>query len=215
MVLGDLQGILIAAIDAQAHARGYVITGEPVYREHFLDARAEAHSKISALMPLVKDTPLEQGQLDQIERQVQINMQWLQQVIETEQRSAQQASMTLHGEALLDTLREELDRIEAVHQLYVTRLKAKSAQVARFANLFIVFSTLSSLLIFLIALLKLNATETRNHRLSNLYAALSQCNQAIVHLDNTAQLFPQICLDAVKFGGMKMAWIGMLDRQGH
>ena len=211
MVLGDLQGILIAAIDAQAHVRGYVITGAPVYREHFLDARTEVFAKVVALTPLVKDTSLEQGQLDQIDRQVQINMQWLQQVIDTEQRSAQRAGMTLHDEALLDTLREKLSRIEAEQQLYVTRLKAKSAQVARFANLFIVFGTLSSLLIFLVSLMKLNSTETRNRRLSNLYAALSQCNQAIVHFDNTEQLFPQICLDAVKFGGMKMAWIGMLD----
>ena len=48
-------------------------------------------------------------------------------------------------------------------------------------------------------------------RLTQLYAALSQCNQAIVRSSSEAELFPQICLDAVRFGGMKMAWIGMLD----
>ena len=59
-------------------------------------------------------------------------------------------------------------------------------------------------------------TERKNHerrieRLSLLYAALSQCNQAIVRSASTAELFPQICRDAVNFGGMKMAWIGMVD----
>lgn len=48
-------------------------------------------------------------------------------------------------------------------------------------------------------------------RLTQLYAALSQCNQAIVRSSSETELFPQICLDAVRFGGMKMAWIGMLD----
>ena len=48
-------------------------------------------------------------------------------------------------------------------------------------------------------------------RLTRLYAALSQCNQAIVRSKSEAELFPQICRDAVEFGGMKMAWIGMLD----
>ncbi len=28
---------------------------------------------------------------------------------------------------------------------------------------------------------------------------------------NEEELFPQICKDAVKFGGMQMAWIGMID----
>ncbi len=59
-------------------------------------------------------------------------------------------------------------------------------------------------------------TDRKNHerrieRLSLLYAALSQCNQAIVRCASAAELFPQICRDAVNFGGMKMAWIGMVD----
>ncbi|HUW76436.1 MAG TPA: EAL domain-containing protein [Gallionella sp.] len=53
--------------------------------------------------------------------------------------------------------------------------------------------------------------EAKVQRLTQLYAALSQCNQAIVRCANEVELFPQICRDAVKFGGMKMAWIGMID----
>ena len=55
------------------------------------------------------------------------------------------------------------------------------------------------------------AAESRNQRLTRLYAALSQCNQAIVRCSSEAELFPQICRDAVTFGGMCMAWIGLLD----
>lgn len=55
--------------------------------------------------------------------------------------------------------------------------------------------------------------EEQNLRLTQLYAALSQCNQAIVRCTSEAELFPQICRDAVMFGGMKMAWIGMLDER--
>ncbi|MDD2829645.1 MAG: EAL domain-containing protein [Sulfuricurvum sp.] len=50
-----------------------------------------------------------------------------------------------------------------------------------------------------------------NERLKNLYAALSQCNQAIVRASSQEELFPIICRDAIQFGGMKMAWIGMID----
>ena len=55
--------------------------------------------------------------------------------------------------------------------------------------------------------------EARNQRLTQFYATLSQCNQAIVRCKSEEELFPQICLDAVTFGGMKMAWIGLLDEQ--
>ncbi|MDD2915122.1 MAG: PAS domain S-box protein [Gallionella sp.] len=55
------------------------------------------------------------------------------------------------------------------------------------------------------------ADEAKIRRLTQLYAALSQCNQAIVRCTNEAELFPQICRDAVQFGGMKMAWIGLFD----
>ncbi len=55
------------------------------------------------------------------------------------------------------------------------------------------------------------AAETKNLRVTRLYAALSQCNQAIVRSNNEAELFSHICHDAVTFGGMKMAWIGLLD----
>lgn len=50
-----------------------------------------------------------------------------------------------------------------------------------------------------------------NERLKNLYAALSQCNQAIVRAKSEAELFPIICRDAIDFGGMQMAWIGIAD----
>jgi len=54
-------------------------------------------------------------------------------------------------------------------------------------------------------------TEDKLVRMTNLYNALSQCNQAIVRSTNEAELFDIICRDVVELGGMEMAWIGLLD----
>ncbi|GBG15393.1 diguanylate cyclase [Novimethylophilus kurashikiensis] len=54
-------------------------------------------------------------------------------------------------------------------------------------------------------------SEAANQRLTQLYAALSQCNQAIVRCQSETELLPLVCRDAVEHGGMKMAWIGMKD----
>jgi len=57
--------------------------------------------------------------------------------------------------------------------------------------------------------------ELKVERLSKLYASLSQCNQAIVRCQNESELFPVLCRDVIHFGGMKMAWIGVVNDQGH
>ncbi len=54
-------------------------------------------------------------------------------------------------------------------------------------------------------------TEVEVQRLSCLYAALSQSNQAIVRCTSQAELMQHICRATVIFGGMRMAWIGLLD----
>jgi len=58
-----------------------------------------------------------------------------------------------------------------------------------------------------------SAALERIQRLSRLYAALSQCNQAIVRSRTEGELFDRICRGVVNHGGMAMAWIGMIDRE--
>jgi len=53
--------------------------------------------------------------------------------------------------------------------------------------------------------------EKRIIRLTQLYAALSECNQAILHCSSEEELFQIICRTIVEFGGMRMAWVGLVD----
>ena len=55
--------------------------------------------------------------------------------------------------------------------------------------------------------------QARACRISQMYAALSRCNQAIVRCSTREELFGDICRAAVEAGGMKGAWIGLVDRQ--
>lgn len=80
-----------------------------------------------------------------------------------------------------------------------------------------VITTTGVTLSLVLALLVLTLSQSRNQnqrralRLGHLYHALSQINQAIVRMDSEDELFPLVCQMAVEFGGMKMAWIGLLD----
>ncbi len=64
------------------------------------------------------------------------------------------------------------------------------------------------------ALRQLAESQAHLARLNRLYRTLNQSIQAIVHCDSEDDLFPQICREAVKFGGLKMAWIGLVDETG-
>ncbi|MEI8312621.1 MAG: PocR ligand-binding domain-containing protein, partial [Verrucomicrobiota bacterium] len=70
---------------------------------------------------------------------------------------------------------------------------------------------ISQVIVSFIDITERKTTEGRVARLTHLYAALSQCNQTIVHAASVGELLPTICRDVVKFGGMQMAWIGMVD----
>jgi diguanylate cyclase (GGDEF)-like protein/PAS domain S-box-containing protein len=50
-----------------------------------------------------------------------------------------------------------------------------------------------------------------DNRLSKLYKALSEVNQAIVRMDDESVLLPLVCRMAVDFGGLNVAWIGRLN----
>ena len=54
-------------------------------------------------------------------------------------------------------------------------------------------------------------TALRIQRLMNLYHALSEINNAIIHLQDARVLYQLACRIAVERGGLMLAWIGALD----
>jgi diguanylate cyclase (GGDEF)-like protein/PAS domain S-box-containing protein len=54
-------------------------------------------------------------------------------------------------------------------------------------------------------------SQEKLERLTRLYSAMSQVNEAIVRCDNEKDLFERICQIIVERGGMRMAWVGLID----
>ncbi len=48
-------------------------------------------------------------------------------------------------------------------------------------------------------------------RLTRLYAARSECSDAILRCRSEAELFPAVCQAAARSGGFGLAWVGMVD----
>ncbi len=58
---------------------------------------------------------------------------------------------------------------------------------------------------------ELRASERKLLHQTQLYAALSECNEAIVRYSSEQALLQEICHIAVESGGVKLAWIGQVD----
>jgi len=56
--------------------------------------------------------------------------------------------------------------------------------------------------------------EERLQRLNRLYAVLSETNQAIVRTKERDTLFSDFCRIAVEDGSFKLAWVGLVDKDG-
>lgn len=103
--------------------------------------------------------------------------------------TAQQGSMTARERSV-----PEEAALKLYSEVLVTKLEHRSAQLEQ-------------------RVAELAASEAQIRRLNRLYAALSQTNQAIVHVRDRDALFRTVCRIAVERGGLKLAWVGTVDAQ--
>jgi diguanylate cyclase (GGDEF)-like protein/PAS domain S-box-containing protein len=111
-------------------------------------------------------------------------------------------SYSYHGEAEF-SVRMNLDKIYQRH-------KKVGVQTAA---LFAVFAMILAFLLHMAIRLQKEARKSRH--LSNLYKALSEVNQAIVRMDQQADIFPLVCRCAVDFGDMSMAFVAQVDEKSN
>jgi GAF domain-containing protein len=69
----------------------------------------------------------------------------------------------------------------------------------------------TSAVVFLHDIRAIKTEHVRLKRLAQFHAALGQCNQAMAHSGTETVMFQAVCANMVKFGGVSMAWIGLLD----
>jgi len=87
---------------------------------------------------------------------------------------------------------DEQATLKLYNEVLVEKLEKKSAQLEQ-------------------RVAELAASEEQIRHLNNMYALLSETNQAIVHLGEPDALFQAVCRTAIERGGLAMAWIGMID----
>src|ERR1035441_6570414 len=71
-VVYEFEQLLVTTINAETGERGYVITGDGSSLEPFTNANAKAAEHLGKLKELTKDNPIQQKNIEELEKEVKI-----------------------------------------------------------------------------------------------------------------------------------------------
>ena len=165
-VSGVITDVLSEAAKAQAHTRGYVITGGERYLQAEQTAAASCRERLAALRQLITD-PAQQARGVRLEAQANELIQWFSRVIaarRTGNAGAVREDMIDHGEDLMDSLRALVAQMDNAELRLLQQYQQSSSNVSRFTHLVITSGTIIGLIIFLSVLFGLNRSKTKGQQ---------------------------------------------------
>ena len=166
-VLSNIVSLQIELTEAQAHTRGYIITGNKRFMEAYLEDITDYNRKMGAFRQLIDGNPRQQQQISLINANVELLQRWSQQFIDaarTGMTHAARSKIDDHGDDLLNNISTTFDQIKNEHRRLIKELKQESKSVARFSYITVGTGTFASLLTFMIVIFSLNFAENERKR---------------------------------------------------
>ena len=160
-VLNEFQLITTSTLDVETGARGYVITGSDNYLEPFTKASTKIYTQINKVRSLTKDNPVQQQNIDELEKEVTSKIKHLTGYIELRGKDFEQAVKVVSsgdGKAIQERIREIIDRAMGLEQTLL--IERRNASKADAENYNIVFGLL--MLIIIIVLISVYLVITSN-----------------------------------------------------
>jgi signal transduction histidine kinase len=110
----DLDGLLKSMLDAETGTRGYVITGNTNFLEPFQNATSSISPQFDHLVSLVGGDPVLIKKAADLRGQMELSLNWQQQVIATRNRSFNKAAdliSTGQGKQVMDGIRDQISQL--------------------------------------------------------------------------------------------------------
>lgn len=150
-VIAEFSLILLGIVDAETGARGYVLTGEEPYLEPFNEGKKAAFEHLDNVRELTKDNPVQQKNIDELERSVKKAIDFQQSYIDQRKTDFEKAKETIstgQGKRNTDAVRNIIAKSTDLEKGLLEKRKNSNTRDAN--NFNIVFGIL--ILIILIVL---------------------------------------------------------------
>lgn len=138
-VLIESDRLLITALNAETGVRGYVITGDESFLEHYYAALQVFPQKSQRLNQLLQDDASQRQRLNAIARLIQEQFRLLQRRIDLRQEEdldflVRDAQLPYQGKALMDEVRARLAEFQGIEQQFLTERQKKLEQVRNWVS---------------------------------------------------------------------------------
>jgi PAS domain S-box-containing protein len=159
--------------DAEADQRGFLLSKDSAFLEHYNLRQERLHKHLDSLRALVSDNPTQLKQADTLQTLVNIRLQLLQGLM-TDYGVQAPATMPklktdlLAGKQVMDAVKDRLQLMETIEQQLLRQRTTESQQYGFTTPLHTVLLTAAALLIILFALYKLRKQLLLSHQLSQL-----------------------------------------------
>ncbi len=143
-VLEELDLVLVASINTETGARGFLLTREPAYLEPYTSGRRETETHLRKVKELTSDNPVQQANIDKILSVVDARMLVLAGIVEKRQgrdMTAEEIKSTIitsRGKELQDEIRRLIEEAQTIERnLLAERISASEKEATDFQTLFI------------------------------------------------------------------------------
>ncbi len=157
-VLEHLDGLLIAAVDAETAQRGFIITGDDSYLEPYRDTDEAIERVFQELRQLTSDNPIQQRNLDRLEPLLAARSSELRDRISLRRKEGLAAGVRSvedgTGKWTMDQVRAVLgDMTAEEHRLREVRVKEADVSAKRSQSVIVAGNTIGFLFLFFAGLL--------------------------------------------------------------
>ncbi len=221
-IIDTLKDLTAEVVDVESSARGYTFAGNDIYLDPYF-AAVESVSK--TLHRLRHATPKDEGpkgRLAALEGLVAEKLDYHRHSIELRRTNGPGAPlklfMTGRGHQLMNEIRGITQAMTAEQAALLASWTQDSEYHSRSSRYEIVIGLALSFFILIVVYFRLlgenrarRGSERRLVHLNRLYATLSHVGQTVVTVRDAATLWQEVCRIAVTEGGLRMAWVGILE----
>ena len=162
-VVYQFEQILISTINAESGARGFVISGNKIFLDLFLDAQTKGVEHLNKVQELTKNNPNQQKNIEELDKELKMRFDHLNRTIEFRKKDFEKAKELVaseEGKQIQDRIRKIIDRAERIEFILLAERKQVSENDAN--NFNIVFVIL--LLIIIMVLVTVYVIVSSNLR---------------------------------------------------
>ncbi len=148
-VLYEFEQILLSSLEVETGARGYIITGNPIFTEPFESGKLRIVGHLGRVLKLTEDNPTQQSNIQALRILIAEQQKIFQNFIDLRKKSGfeavQRESAAGHGKRATDKIRKLVDSCREIENTLLARRQQESEADARSFNL--VFIVLIALII--------------------------------------------------------------------